>query len=163
MAPFENDIKGAVFEVQDSERYRLWYRNGQMRKGHANWHFSLYKDYYRAFENKWQNDFLGTKTESLTVPLGSGTLVFNYDPTDPPAFKGEGCLAENFDDRKDVVSVQTPPFPKDTFVKGEMKLKLSVESNCQDTSFYVRISIKKPQYTYGLRHDIPPLLSAGRL
>jgi predicted acyl esterase len=42
-APFEDDVKGAVFEVQDSERYRLWYRNGQMRKGHANWHFELYK------------------------------------------------------------------------------------------------------------------------
>ena len=43
-APFEEDIKGAVLEVQDSERYRLWYRNGQMRKGHANWHFNLYKN-----------------------------------------------------------------------------------------------------------------------
>ncbi|MBR5817203.1 MAG: CocE/NonD family hydrolase, partial [Clostridia bacterium] len=42
-APFESDIIAAVFEVQDSERYRLWYRNGQMRKGHANWHFGLYK------------------------------------------------------------------------------------------------------------------------
>lgn len=42
-APFEEDIKGAVFEVQDSQRYNLWYRNGQMRKGHANWHFGLYK------------------------------------------------------------------------------------------------------------------------
>ena len=42
-APFEADVKGAVFEVQDSERYRLWYRNGQMRKGHTNWHFELYK------------------------------------------------------------------------------------------------------------------------
>jgi len=41
-APFEADIRGAIFEVQDSERYRLWYRNGQMRKGHANWHFGLY-------------------------------------------------------------------------------------------------------------------------
>ena len=43
-APFSGDIKGAVFDVQDSERYRLWYRNGQMRRGHANWHFDLYKD-----------------------------------------------------------------------------------------------------------------------
>jgi predicted acyl esterase len=40
-APFARDIKGAIFEVQDSERYRLWYRNGQMRKGHADWHFRL--------------------------------------------------------------------------------------------------------------------------
>ena len=43
-APFEKDVKGAVLEAQDCERYRLWYRNGQMRKGHANWHFGLYKD-----------------------------------------------------------------------------------------------------------------------
>ena len=43
-APFPPDIKGAVFEVQDYDRYRLWYRNGQMRAGHANWHFSLYKN-----------------------------------------------------------------------------------------------------------------------
>lgn len=43
-APFEDDIKGAVFNAQDSERYRLWYRNGNMRRGHANWHFNLYKD-----------------------------------------------------------------------------------------------------------------------
>lgn len=42
-APFKEDIKGAVFEVQDNCRYRLWYRNGVMRKGHANWHFGLYK------------------------------------------------------------------------------------------------------------------------
>jgi len=42
-APFEEDIRGAVLEVQDTDRYRLWYRNGQMRKGHANWHFGLYK------------------------------------------------------------------------------------------------------------------------
>ena len=43
-APFEEDVKGAIFEVQDSNRYRLWYRNGQMRKGHANWHFALFND-----------------------------------------------------------------------------------------------------------------------
>ena len=42
-APFAKDIKGAVLEVQDTERYRICYRNGQMRKGHANWHFTLYK------------------------------------------------------------------------------------------------------------------------
>ncbi len=42
-APFEEDIKGDVLEIQDEDRYRLWCRNGQMRKGHANWHFGLYK------------------------------------------------------------------------------------------------------------------------
>ena len=38
-----------------------------------------------------------------------------------------------------------------------MKVVLAVESNVPDTSFYVRISIKKPEYTYVLRHDITSL------
>ena len=308
-APFESDIKGAVLEIQDSERYRLWYRNGQMRKGHANWHFNLYKakcnlnknfsiksfselplkglservlgdraedfeqmleasspshefwltrfggidakdavtnadipillttgfndfyiggvykmwncmseqtrnksallvspyhhgdsynenygvsfpmgkrrqafgeyyqidwfdnirkgkplqykkgkvTYYRVFEDKWQDDFYGTSTKELTVPLGCDTLSFEYDPKDPPAFREEGAFAEDFDGRKDIVSVYTPTFDKNVFVKGQMKVNLMVESNCQDTSFYVRISIKKQAYTYVLRHDITAL------
>lgn len=308
-APFEKDIRGAVFEAQDSERYRLWYRNGQMRKGHANWHFGLYKDkcnlsksfsmksfselplaglservlgdraddfeemlaaqvpnhafwqtrhggsdardavtdadipilittgyndfyiggvfrmwermsertkaksamlvspynhgdgynkenglafpngsraqafgkdyqllwfehirkgtplpfargvvtYYRTFENTWQSDFYGAPTEMLTLSLGTENLALRYDPTDPPAFRAEGLFAEELNGRRDVVSVYTPPFDKDTFVKGQMKLRLSVSSDCPDTSFYVRISIKKWEHTYVLRHDITSL------
>ncbi len=56
-SPFESDIKGAVFEVQDTERYRLWYRNGQMRKGHANWHFNLYKSKYDLNKTFSMNSF----------------------------------------------------------------------------------------------------------
>lgn len=308
-APFEKDIKGAAFDVQDSERYRLWYRNGQMRKGHANWHFGLYKakcglnkkysirsfselplkglseralgdraeefeqmleassplhefwstrfggsdtkdavtdtdipvllttgyndfyiggvfkmwnrmseqtkarsallvspynhgdsydknnsipfpmgqkkqafgdhyqlswfehirkgsaipykkgtvTYYRVFEDRWQADFYGTPTKELTVPLGTDTLSFGYDPKNPPSFMGEGVFAEDFDGRRDIVSVYTPPFDKDIFVKGQMKARLAVESDRADTSFYVRISIKKQEFTYVLRHDITSL------
>ncbi|MBE6538917.1 MAG: CocE/NonD family hydrolase [Ruminococcaceae bacterium] len=307
-APFEADIKGAVFEVQDSERYRLWYRNGQMRKGHANWHFGLYKDkcglrknfsmssfsslplkglservlddcaedfeqmleadsptsdfwntrfggsdtkdavsdtdvpillatgyndfyvggvfrmwecmsektrrncallvspydhgdgyhsdcgvffpkgqrkqafggdyqiawfdhirkgtslpfekgivtYYRAFENKWQSDFFKA-TNSLTIPLGTGASSFEYDPLSPPAFRQEGLLAEDLTGRSDVLCVCTPAFDEDTFVKGQMKVILAFESNVPDTSVYVRVSIKKSEYTYVLRHDITSL------
>ena len=308
-APFEEDIKGAVFEVQDSERYRLWYRNGQMRKGHANWHFGLYKSkcglnkkfdmgsfselpinglsmralgefapdfeqmlgahspadefwstrfggidakdaltdanipillttgyndfyvggvfkmwermskrtkmksalrvspynhgdgydkengvffpngqrtqafgadypitwldhvrkgtpipydkgvitYYRAFENGWQSDFFQPMTKDLTIPLGTGSSCFDYDPLCPPSFRGEGLLAEDLQGHSDVLSICTPEFDVDTFVKGQMKVVLAVESNVPDTSFYVRISIKKPEYTYVLRHDITSL------
>ena len=308
-APFEKDIKGAIFEVQDSERYRLWYRNGQMRKGHANWHFKLYKDkcninknfsiksfselpltglseralgeraddfeqmleaadpshefwstrfggietkdavadanipillttgyndfyiggvfdmwrhmnektksksallmspynhgdgynkewgipfpngkikqsfgenyqidwfdnarkgtdipykkgvitYYRAFENVWESDFCETPTKLLTIPLGNRALSFHYDPMNPPEFREEGFVAEELEDRSDTVSICTPEFEKDTFVKGKMKVKLTVESDRPDTSFYIRISIKKREYTYVLRHDITSL------
>ena len=308
-APFEDDIKGAIFEVQDSDRYRLWYRNGQMRKGHANWHFGLYKDkcnlnksfsmksfselplkglsqrvlgenaddfeqmleaysplhdfwstrlggndtknavvnanipillttgyndyyiggvfkmwqnmdektkiksallvspynhgdgyhkdygisfpkgqrkqafgsdyqiawfdhirkgtpipfdkgvitYYRAFENEWQSDFFKIPIRFLKISLGTDISCFDYDPLCPPAFRQEGFLAEDLQCRCDVLSVCTPVFEKDTFVKGQIKAVLTVQSNVPDTSFYVRISIKKPEYTYVLRHDITSL------
>ena len=307
--PLENDIKGAVFEVQDTERYRLWYRNGQMRKGHANWHFGLYKNkcglnktynfdsfselplknlservlgdkaddfeqmlaadsplsefwntryggadarnvtdnadipillttgyndfyvggvfkmwngmneqtkkksallvspynhgdgydkdyglffpngkreeqfgstyqidwfdnvrtgkslpynkgvitYYRTFENKWQSDFYAVPTELLSLPLGVGTVSFRYNPADPPAFQPEGCMQYNVNTYPDVVSLYTSPLNRDIFVKGQMRAVLTVSSNCPDSSFYVNVSIKKPEGDYTLRHDITSL------
>lgn len=307
-SPFEKDIKGAVFEVQDSERYRLWYRNGQMRKGHANWHFALYKrkcglhknfsiqsfaqlplaslsqrvlgdraddfeqmltaqnpkhtfwntrfggadtnnailnanipillttgyndfyvggvfkmwnaldiqtkeksallvspynhgdgydtthglsfpngkraqafgatyaidwfdnirkstplpykkgviTYYRAFENNWASDFYERETKDMQVSFGEERRSFEYDPLHPPAFCGEGlCVEEN--DRKDILTLQTRPFEKDTFIKGQMRAVLKVASSCADTTFYIRISLKNEQFTYALRHDITSL------
>lgn len=308
-APFEADIKGAVLEVQDSERYRLWYRNGQMRKGHANWHFVLYKSncnlnknfsihsfselplkglservlsdnaedfekmlfathpsdpfwktryggvdaqnatdnagipillttgyndfylggmfkmwnqmgedtkqkcamlvspyhhgdgysegngilfpvgrraeqfgntyqidwfdnirkgtllpypkseitYYRVFENRWSNSFYEVPTKIVTLPLGSDEVSICYDPMDPPSFAEEGTFIDPFEGRTDVISLCTSPFEKDVFIKGQIKAILSVTSNCYDTSFYISISIKKPQGDYVLRHDITSL------
>lgn len=308
-APFEADIKGAVFEVQDSERYNLWYRNGQMRKGHANWHFGLYKancalnkqfnydsfsqlplqnlserafseraddfeemlfahrkshkfwdtrfggkdarravldakipillttgyndvyvggvfdmwsqineqnrkncallvspynhgdgyseqsglcfesgrrreffgahydidwfdhirkgsplpfkkgaiTYYRTFENRWQSDFDTPKTELVPISLGSDTLSFKYDPKNPTAFCGEGNFAEESDENGNFIRVFTQPFDRDVFIKGKIRAELSVSSSCEDTSFYIRISIKKPQGAYVLRHDVTSL------
>lgn len=306
-APFEPDVKGAVFEVQDSNRYRLWYRNGQMRKGHANWHFGLYKDkcglnknfnmgsfarlplkdlsvqvlndyaadfeemlcaplpsdkfwstrnggvetadavteanipillttgyndfyvggvfdmwrrmdaatksksallvspynhgdgydkecgiafpqgqrsqafgqycidwldnvrhgtplpfekgvitYYRAFEKGWASDFYKTETVPLEAELGKGVRSFNYDPTRPTAFRCEGLTAEE-NGAEGGLRLCTPAFEEDTFVKGRMKAVLTVSSTASDTSFYMRLSIKKPEYTYVLRHDITSL------
>lgn len=308
-APFEEDIKGAVLEVQDTERYRLWYRNGQMRKGHANWHFGLYKSkcglnksfsmksfselplqglservlhdvaedfeqmlfaqfptdpfwntrfggaearnatddanipillttgyndyyiggmfkmwnrmsentkkkcamlvspynhgdtysesdgiafpngkrseqfgkayqidwfdnirkgtelpykkgeitYYRTFENCWQSPFYLAPTKPQTIPLGKDTVTLCYDPLDPPSFSAEGTCLKDFSHRCDVISVCLMPSEKDVFVKGQIKATLTVSSNCPDTSFYMCISIKKPQGDYVLRHDITSL------
>jgi predicted acyl esterase len=89
--------------------------------------------------------------------LGSGEVSFEYDPSCPPAFRGEGLFAEDVVGRPDILRICTPAFDADTFVKGQMRAVLAVESNAPDTSFYVRISIKKPEYTYVLRHDITSL------
>ena len=307
-APFEQDIRAAVFEVQDSERYRLWYRNGQMRKGHANWHFGLYKSkllsekrftmqsfadlplaglsqrafgeptqdfeqmleaphptdsfwstrnggadardalthanipillttgyndyyiggvfrmwnemdeatkrqsallvspynhgdgydaqnstgfpmgkrseqfgsyrtdwfdhvrkgtplshekgvitYYRVFENRWESDFYKAPTNPLRICLGEGTRSFVYDPLAPTAFVPEGCFATESNPESAMIRVYTPPIDRDLFIKGQMRAVLSVSSNCADTSFYLRIAVCKPEYTYALRHDITSL------
>lgn len=305
-APFESDIKGAVLEVQDTNRYRLWYRNGQMRKGHANWHFSLYKPkcnlnkthcmssfshlpisglservlgeraedfeqmleaqrpadsfwntrfggsearnvtdnipfpvlfttgfhdfyvggmfamwnsmseqarmrcamlvspydhgdsykaedglafpkgqrreqfgseysvnwfdyirkgtslpfetgvitYYRLFENIWKCDFYKNKTDLLEIPLGEGQVSFDYNPKEPPAFCEEGAFQRNHFAGAHVISLYTSPLDTDVFVKGKMEAILRVSSTCPDTSFYISVSIKKPQGDYRLRHDI---------
>ena len=43
-APFAEDIKGAVLEVQDCERYNCNYRNGFYKVGlHGNWYVKMYK------------------------------------------------------------------------------------------------------------------------
>lgn len=306
-APFESDIKGAVFEVQDSERYRLWYRNGQMRKGHANWHFGLYKrkcglkknfsmdsfaelplknlsnrvlgeraddfeemleaprpehpfwstrnggfdakdctdnipfptlfttgyndfyvggifkmwqkmsenskkncallvspydhgdtfhatkslsfengkraesfgpypldwfdnirlgkplsfekgviTYYRLFENKWKTDFYKGEIRDESFVLGEGEEKIIYNPSTPPKFNPEGIFQDDFEGRNDVITALIKA-DKDIFVKGQMRAKLTVSSTCPDTSFYICISIRKPEGDYTLRHDITSL------
>lgn len=309
-APFESDIKGAVFDVQDSERYHLWYRNGIMRRGHANWHFNLYKDksglkkvhtiesfsefplanlservlgeraedfeqmlsaprfehpfwdtrfggneardaisaanipillttgyndfyvggmfemwrkleektiekcalivspynhgqsydaekgicfpkasvteqfgkdyrikwfnailkheepfvktgeitYYRTFENIWETGFYSGQTEELAIPLGTGQKTLRYDPQDPPAFHPEGLMMSHQDQRDDVISLYTSPMERDVFIKGQMKVRLTVDSDCDDTSFYVMIGIHTDKGDYALRHDITSVL-----
>ncbi len=43
-APFAPDIKGAIFECQDSERYNCNYRNGFYKIGlHGKWYVKMYK------------------------------------------------------------------------------------------------------------------------
>ena len=43
-APFAEDIKGAVLEVQDCERYNCNYRNGFYKMGlHGGWYVNMYK------------------------------------------------------------------------------------------------------------------------
>ena len=54
-APFKDDIKGAIFEVQDSNRYNCNYRNGFYKIGlHGNWYVSMYKK--KSMPNKNFNE-----------------------------------------------------------------------------------------------------------
>ena len=117
--------------------------------------------YYRLFEDKWGCDDFYTADGVEKAPLGKGTVSYRYDPANPASFKGGLCC--NFggsawqdapNTREDIVSVYTPIFEKDTFIKGKMKAHLAVRSDCEDTCFYLRVSLCKPQGDLGLRDDI---------
>lgn len=120
--------------------------------------------YYRMFENRWASGDL-TAGYRMTVPLGTDTVTYTYDPSDAPCFKGG--LSDNFGGaaiqdpagwRPDVISVYTAPFAADTHVTGQMTAHLTVRSDCPDTCFYVRVSIEKPEGDFGLRGDITSLV-----
>ena len=120
--------------------------------------------YYRLFENRWTSDSFRPTGKTISLSLGDEVRTYRYNPYDAPGFRGG--LSCNFggtvfqappNSRHDILSVYTEPFAKDTFVKGKLSARLRVASDCEDTCFYVRISLEKSQGDYGLRDDITTL------
>ena len=106
----------------------------------------------------------------VEFPLGEGERSWAYDPKRPlPVFPGSGGICfggmrkqpePNF--RDDVVSLILPPIAERLDVRGRMKAVLTVKSDCEDTCFYVRVSVKKPDGGwYLLRDDITSLSASG--
>jgi len=120
--------------------------------------------YYRLFENRWTTDDFAPGAKSKTILLGNETVSYVYNPYDAPAFKGGlsrafgGTVFQDLpNSRHDIISVYSEPFAQDTFVKGKMSAQLRVASDCEDTCFYVRISIEKERGDLGIRDDITTL------
>jgi predicted acyl esterase len=125
--------------------------------------------YYRLFENRWASDSFNYTKDAIKTVLGNEDCSYVYNPYDAPGFKGG--LSTNFGGsefqdkpgwRHDVITVYTKRFQSDVFVKGKMSAKLCVISDCEDTCFYMRISIEKEQGDFGLRDDITSLCFGGK-
>ena len=56
--------------------------------------------------------------------------------------------------RQDIITCFTEPFTEDVHARGKMNVRLTVSSDCEDTAFYVRIGITKPEGDYALRDSI---------
>jgi hypothetical protein len=117
--------------------------------------------YYKLFDGKWCCDDFYNANETKSFTLGGESVTYKYNPYAPARVKGG--LSTNFDgnawqiepnSRYDVISVFTPEFEEDTFIKGKITAKLKVSSDCEDTCFYMRLSIPKEEGYYGLRDDI---------
>ena len=116
--------------------------------------------YYKLFGDTWCTDEFVQPKKELTFTLGEEERTYCYNPYAPATFNG-GLTAitgnawqEPPNSRYDIISVFTPEFEQDTFIKGKMQAKLRVKSNCEDTCFYVRVSLVKEEGYYGLRDDI---------
>ena len=117
--------------------------------------------YYNIFGDEWCTDSFYEAAKSKKIILGNKTVSYKYNPFAPASFKGG--LSANFggnewqgapNSRYDIVSIYTDEFSEDTYVKGKIKAKLKVSSDCEDTCFYLRISLCKEAGDYGLRDDI---------
>ena len=117
--------------------------------------------YYHSFGDGWRTDDFSTPASQRVFSLGDGEKSYDYDPTNPASFNGG--LSINYGGtawqdpphvRDDVLTIYTPAFEKDTFIQGKMQAKLRVKSSCEDTCFYIRISLVKQDGDYGLRDDI---------
>lgn len=117
--------------------------------------------YYKLFGDNWCCDDFYTANTCQKFVLGTTSVTYKYDPQNPAVFKGG--LSANFGGnawqdepnlRDDIITVYTPEFESDTYIKGKIKIKLKVTSDCEDTCFYVRTSLCKKEGYYGLRDDI---------
>lgn len=117
--------------------------------------------YYTLFENAWHADDFAKSAQSITLPLGKGTQSYRYNPYAPASFKGG--LSSNFGGaayqdppftRPDILTLYTEAFDKDTIVKGKITARLRVSSSCEDTCFYMRLSLCTEEGDLGLRDDI---------
>ena len=124
--------------------------------------------YYALWENAWHEEAaLADGPRRIAFALGKGCRGYAYDPKRPlPDFPGSGGLGfgsmkvqpePNF--RDDVLSYLLPPLAERLDVRGRMTARLTVASDCEDTCFYVRVSVKKPDGKwYLLRDDITSIL-----
>ena len=128
--------------------------------------------YYALWENRWiEAEELKDGAKRIDMPLGTGTRAWTYDPKRPlPEFPGSGgiCfggmrLQPPPDFRDDMVSYVLPPVTETIDVRGRMRARLTVTSDCEDTCFYVRVSVQKDDGKwYLLRDDITSLCADGR-
>lgn len=127
--------------------------------------------YYALWENRWiEEETLADGRRRVDFPLGKGTRSWKYDPKRPPP-DFPGACGFNFgsmrtqprpDFRDDVVSFLLPPVSELLDVRGRMRARLSVASDCEDTCFYVRVSVKKSDGKwYLLRDDVTSLSANG--
>ena len=117
--------------------------------------------YYSMGDNCWKCDGFEPGSQSMKIGLGKENVTYVYNPYDPSHY--EGGLTSGFSgtafqsapgSHYGIQTFYSDVFEKDMCLKGRMKAALFVKSDCEDTCFYMRISLVKKEGDYGLRDDI---------
>ena len=118
--------------------------------------------YYALWENAWcETDAIEDGAREVRLALGEGERTYVYNPLRPlPEFPGSGGICFGGMQaqpppglRDDVLSFILPEVGKRIDVRGRMEAELAVESDCEDTCFYVRVSVDKGDGTWLLLRD----------
>lgn len=124
--------------------------------------------WYNLWENAWHRSReIPAGAAQLTRPLpGRDVRAYEYDPLKPARFP-QGCgigfgqisAMPKPDFRPDVLTYLFEPEAETRDIVGRPLVALRVKSDCEDTAFYVRISVKKAgtNVFYGLRESIKAL------
>ena len=117
--------------------------------------------YYNLFENQWKCDDYHSGKRFLKVGFGEQDVSYVYNPYDPTRYAG--ALTAGFGgtafqlpagSHYGMQTFYSEIFEEDQELKGEMYAELTVKSDCEDTCFYMRISLVKEEGDYGLRDSI---------
>ena len=118
--------------------------------------------YYALWENTWRTDAeLADGPKKVALPLGEGVRSYKYDPkSKPPAFPGSGGICFGgmqiqppIESREDMVTFVLPPLSARLDVRGRMEAELAVSSDCEDSSFYIRVCVDKGDGKWLLLRD----------
>ena len=118
--------------------------------------------YYALWENAWRTEAeLANGPEKVALPLGEGVRSYKYDPkSKPPAFPGSGGICFGgmqiqppIESREDMVTFVLPPLSARLDVRGRMEAELAVSSDCEDSSFYIRVCVDKGDGKWLLLRD----------
>jgi len=160
------DCPAGTVEVTFANRVDEWF--GYVMDGREPTTFKRgMTTYYALWEDKWHTEEeLLDGPRKVELPLGKGESSYVYDPKRTPIdFPGSGGICfggmriqPKPDFRDDMKSFVLPPLKERLDVRGRMTARLAVRSDCEDTCFYVRLSVKKSDGKwYLLRDDITSL------
>ena len=126
--------------------------------------------YYALWENAWCVDpELLNGRRKVCLPFGEGVRSYRYDPRSrPPEFPGSGGICFGgmqiqppVSSSVDMATFVLPPVSERMDVRGRMEVELSAASDCEDTCFYIRVSIDKGDGKWLLLRDDIASLAFG--